>query len=87
MKVRPLYKFYNLAIKVNETLYPHIKLRKAHIWTKLNIRAGTKCSESRLKWKFSNFPQPLLLLLSEYRVMSKWFGAHYNQDVRFSSAV
>jgi len=28
-----------------------------------------------------------MTLLSEYRGMVKWFGAHYNQEVRFSSAV
>jgi len=43
--------------------------------------------KSRLKWKFSNFPHHLWLLLSDYRGMVKWFGAHYNQEVRFSSAV
>jgi len=43
--------------------------------------------ESRLKWKFSNFPYHLWLLLSDYGVMSKWFGDHYNQEVHFSSAV
>jgi len=25
--------------------------------------------------------------LSDYRGMAKWFGTHYNQEVRFSSAV
>jgi len=25
-------------------------------------------------------------LLSDYRDMAKWFGAHYNKEVRFSSA-
>jgi len=43
--------------------------------------------ESRLKWKFSNFPHHLWLLLSDYRGMAKCFGAHYNQEVRFISAV
>jgi len=43
--------------------------------------------ESRLKWKFSNFPHHLWLLLSDYRGMAKWFEAHYNQEVRISSAV
>jgi len=43
--------------------------------------------ESRLKWKISNFPHHLLLLLSNYRGMAKCFRAHYNQEVRFSSAV
>jgi len=26
-------------------------------------------------------------MLSDYRGMAKWFGAHYNQEVRFSWAV
>jgi len=26
-------------------------------------------------------------MLSDYRVMAMWFGAHFNQEVRFSSAV
>jgi len=44
--------------------------------------------ESRLKCKFSNFPHHLLLfLLSHYKGMAKWFGDHYNQEVRFSSAL
>jgi len=43
--------------------------------------------ESRLKWKFSNFPHHQWLLLSDYRGMAKWFGAQYNQKVRTSSAV
>jgi len=43
--------------------------------------------ESRLKWKFSNFPHHLRLLLSDYRGMAKCLRAHYNQEVRFSSAV
>jgi len=43
--------------------------------------------ESRLKCKFSDFPHHLRLLLSDYRGMAKWFGVHYNQEVRFSSAV
>jgi len=41
--------------------------------------------ESRLKWKFSNFRHHLWLLAE--KGMDKWFGAHYNQEVRFSSAV
>jgi len=28
-----------------------------------------------------------LLNLSDYRGMPKWFGAHYNQEVRYRSAV
>jgi len=43
-------------------------------------------SKSRLNWKFSNFPNHLWLL-SDYRGMAKWFGAYYNEEVRFSSAV
>jgi len=43
--------------------------------------------ESRLKWKFSNFPHHLWLMLSDCRGTAKWFGAHYNQEVRFSSAI
>jgi len=43
--------------------------------------------ESQLKWNFFIFPHHLWLLLSDYRGMAKWFGAHYNQDVRFSLAV
>jgi len=43
--------------------------------------------ESRLKRKFSNFPHHLGLLLTDYRGMAKWFGAHYSQEVRFTSAV
>jgi len=43
--------------------------------------------KSRLNWKFSNYPHHLWLLLSDYRGMVKWFGAHYNQEVRFSSTV
>jgi len=39
------------------------------------------------KWKFSYFPQHLWLLLSDYRGMAKWFGAHYNPEVLFCSAV
>jgi len=40
------------------------------------------------KWKFSNFPHHLWLLLSDYnRGETKWFEAHYNQEVHFSSAV
>jgi len=33
--------------------------------------------ESRPKWKFSNFPHHLWLLLSDNRSMAKWFGAHF----------
>jgi len=36
--------------------------------------------ESRLKWKFSNSPHHLWLLLSDYIGMAKWFGAHYNKE-------
>jgi len=43
--------------------------------------------ESRMKWKFSNFPHHIWLLLSDYRGLAKWFLAHYNQDVHFNSAV
>jgi len=45
--------------------------------------------EFRLKWKFAGFPHHPhpWLLFSDFRVMAKWFGAHYNQEVRFSSAV
>jgi len=39
------------------------------------------------EFEFSVFPRHLWLLLSEYRGVAKWFGAHYNQEVRFSSAV
>jgi len=39
--------------------------------------------KSRLKWKVSNFPHHLLL--GDYRGI--WLGAHYNLEVRFSSAV
>jgi len=44
-------------------------------------------SLSGLQRNFSNFPRRLWLLLSDYRGLAKWFGAHYNQEVRFSSAV
>jgi len=43
--------------------------------------------KSRLKWKFSNFQHYLWLLLSDYGGMDMGFGVHYNQEVRFSSAV
>jgi len=43
--------------------------------------------ESRLKWNLSNFPHHLWLLLSDDRGMAKWFWAHYNHEVHFSSAV
>jgi len=42
--------------------------------------------ESRPKWKFSNFPHHLWLVFSDYRGVAKWFEAHFNQEVRFSSA-
>jgi len=42
--------------------------------------------ESRLERKASNFPHHLRLLLGDYRGMAK-FGAHFNQEVRFNSAV
>jgi len=43
--------------------------------------------KSRLKWKFSNFPHHLWLLLCDYRGIAKWFGAQHNQEVHFSWAV
>jgi len=41
--------------------------------------------EFPLKWNIFNSPP--MTLVSDYRGMAKWFGAHYNQEVRFSSAV
>jgi len=35
----------------------------------------------------TSYVYDLWLLLSDYREMAKWFGAHYNQEVRFSSVV
>jgi len=43
--------------------------------------------KTRLKSKFFNSPHHLPTLLSDYRVMAKWFGAYCDQEVRFSSAV
>jgi len=35
----------------------------------------------------SSIPHHLSLLLSDYRGIAKWFGAHYNQQVHIRSAV
>jgi len=43
--------------------------------------------ESQMICIFSNFPHQLGLLLRDFRGIVKWFGAHYNQEVSFSTAV
>jgi len=47
------------------------------------------CQDSRVQVptevKIFNFPHHLLL--SDYRGVAKWFGAHYNKEVSFSSEV
>jgi len=45
------------------------------VWTSSIIACGHEV-ESRLKWNFPDFPHHLWLLLSDYRGMAKWFGAH-----------
>jgi len=56
--------------------------QKQPFWTHINNYACGHEFESRLKWKFSIFPHHLWLIISDYRGMAKWFGAHYNQEVR-----
>jgi len=44
-------------------------------------------SSSPSELKIFYFPHHLSLFQDDYRGIAKWFGAHYNQEVRFSSVV
>jgi len=54
-------------------------------WSKMSAVPVDKSSSPDWSENYYNFPHYLWFLLSDYR--GKWFGAHYNQEVRCNSAV
>jgi len=72
-----IFKIQNLKIPASE-----IQL----VRTSSIMRVGMSWNPNWSK-NISNFPNHLRILLSDYSGMAKWFGTHYNQEVRFSSAV